>query len=1439
MVNTSSTSSPNSGRLGSSSGNERKRYYYSNNPNIRHGSPLPGNNYQKKNQHNSYQNGNLSSNSPIMSSSGNNSHHSYSQNSYSNQNMGPHLYSTVTNNPNLIPSSKSSTNFNSMKTSRYDPNSISRPSSSNRVGSRYNPEEKPPSQQHTNDSTNISRYSGSRYNPQSKNSISNISNFNNSSPASSSTDISSSINSHFSSANRSRPRSIDSSKDHISHNYQTSNTNNISTATNDPNSSYSRLINNSSPRWKNTNSPVTSNTGNSPLTTTTPNSFGEKDIPSSTRTLQWKQQRNKYSSNLTSSYVAPTPKRYNPNPIAKLNKYNEMEQSQLDQQLQEEQLKKSEPTLSTAASNPHSLGSSLINSVAHQIKVGESIDENEPTMDSSDSSNSPLFKNEKLNKKSDEIQIEKIIPINLPSTPTKAKAKKTVKPYLWSPPIHPTTTPSKENLVESKAIASESTIPGLKLSSEETKMPEKTEIKRVPTPSLIADYEFLYDPNLLKTNFEKVKASLPVPVGYTEPINQINSCIFPMLKAETRLWELKNQERESIISKQKYLLKNPITNINEYPFVKENVLIYHQALKPMLLQALSKTKRYTYVRKLELTKEYLNLKKEWDEECEELDNISNELRSEELEHKKMKEKEQQEKLQREKELMEEQYKANSSSRRRNRADFVDDTDMESVLLQIDPDYKHHQNAAAIPAMTIDPLEKYSMKFQDVNNLVTDKDMWSARVLTEGIDNFTEREHELFIEAYLTYPKKFGKISAYIGNLRTPEECVLHYYRTKRKVDYKKLMMERNKKRKGGTGIKKARKKKEKSTELETEDKSITDIDTTYTQEVEDISAKNPPQPVQETKVERVEETKIEQIEETKIEQVKNKPIEKPLEQTTTNNEVSSMEQTEIEVQTNEIKEVSVTVDEIVEVPVPIEPSKETKPNESKEIEQVSIQTAEPFVEPQAKETVMTQNIITEEEVPEENIQSEDTLQNKRPLSETDIKEESNAVETDDQDSSLYNDYQYESSGLDINGVHNQRKRMKQSAEHKSSYWSVKEANLFPELLKKHGSQWSLISDALGTKSTTMVRNYYQRNAAQLGWKLIVEDADSKRNVTTSGSVRQSQILIQAGQTAHMGIQNGIPPQQKPALGFFSSPDNPGSRSNSTSMPSSVQQPFAPETIGKDLFTQSSIPAVALPLPRLPSIQLGRPSSFEQSVSENRNELAGTSQTMMPTGSKPQIALSSTTFGNNSSGGSRISDLLNSFSSPPNEVRNVDLPPLQSNVNHVIVQEPQLSASNPRSSITSLLNTETSTLPPTRTAIGNNTLLTGHVSSSLRTETTPSSSSSTGYKVSQQIKSQNNVTTSQENILPTPISEMLQSAKVSPEATINTAATNSYQQVGTTANIQVPQQATTIQEHNILSFNFSKDPLAALAAIASAPETMASLLPEASTSSPPKSTNSNQ
>lgn len=111
----------------------------------------------------------------------------------------------------------------------------------------------------------------------------------------------------------------------------------------------------------------------------------------------------------------------------------------------------------------------------------------------------------------------------------------------------------------------------------------------------------------------------------------------------------------------------------------------------------------------------------------------------------------------------------------------------------DPLYKAEKLAAKIPEMITNPLERDSYMYLDCNNLIGDKGQWCKQRFKE-VDNFTQKEHDAFCEFFSLHPKKFGRISALMGGLRTRGDCVNHYYRTKKTTNYKQLVATKSKRK---------------------------------------------------------------------------------------------------------------------------------------------------------------------------------------------------------------------------------------------------------------------------------------------------------------------------------------------------------------------------------------------------------------------------------------------------------------------------------------------------------------------------------------------------------------------------------------------------------------------------------------------------------------------
>ncbi|CDO92815.1 unnamed protein product [Kluyveromyces dobzhanskii CBS 2104] len=740
---------------------------------------------------------------------------------------------------------------------------------------------------------------------------------------------------------------------------------------------------------------------------------------------------------------------------------------------------------------------------------------------------------------------------------------------------------------------------------------------------------------------------LPAQQPYPEPLVPIEKCIFPMLESEMKLWLLKNRSREERIKDQKYLLKKPVKHLFEYPFFSQTWIIHDQAIKPVILKNLSQIKRYEYLRKLQLKDQFFKLEDSWLKKCKKMAALSDTFLKSNLATDQVKDGDDQENIDHPKESMNQRP---SSSRRRNRADFVDDNDIENVLLQIDPDYKHHQLAASIPAMFINPIDRYSLKFKDVNNLVTDKDKWASRLLTDHVDTFTEIEHELFIEGYLAHPKKFGKISNYMGGLRTPEECVLHYYKTKKKSKYKKLLLEKNRKRKASIGRRRKDKSDSKKMDSE-EDKTDTGISLPSASEIE----KNNPL-ASSSEALAVEQAAPEEI----VPDVEAKPsltveTQRVIEQngsTSTKPDIPSVEEpvsvgqsismqqpgpderpANVEQPENVVQPEFVAQPEIIEHPptlakkteISAESSKglllestETKKESDTETENEATIDGDSNIRSQALHSTVTvpqavymvqEHVLVSSKPNEQLVPSTaGIVSTPAAPNEPNGKVDHPTPSFDGTDSHTKSDDEVslkhslsDQSNVD-NSEHPMKKKFKQAdAAHKSSYWSVQEAKKFPELIKEFGSNWSAISQKLGTKSTTMVKNYFQRKAEQNGWYTIIEMGSNNLATSTSpvSSVDQSTKPISiapapntacaipvtsltspivtsenAAEKTSVGPSTfqTIPKQQKPAVGFFTDSKLPA-----------IHKPSFSLAGNEDSFSRLPTPTQGLPPPHMPVI----------------------------------------------------------------------------------------------------------------------------------------------------------------------------------------------------------------------------------------------------------------
>lgn len=523
------------------------------------------------------------------------------------------------------------------------------------------------------------------------------------------------------------------------------------------------------------------------------------------------------------------------------------------------------------------------------------------------------------------------------------------------------------------------------------------------------------------------------------PLQKIETYIFPMTKVAQRVWELKNHPREDIIEASSYLLKRPIKDFEDYPFLSRNLLVHEQGFKLKLLEKLSVLKGTTFDNKISLWNEYSHRSDDWNERCVDMESQLGELYPKQ--QGEGEEKQQQEEFEPEQQ---------QSSRRgryhgdtvRSEAEFLEILKNLEKEKEADPLYKAELLAAKIPDMILNPVLK-NLKHTNVNNLVTDKEEWAKRMSLDRIDTFTKHEHEMFCEAFLSYPKRFGRISTAMGGLRTPEECVLHYYKTKKTVtDYKQLLASKKKRNRKG---------KTTNRRVSNKSKNPTSSNTSV-----------PNTPAVETPIDSGGEEKELALE----------------------NFIPKENPEEVYTETGRRRRAAAPV---------FDSSKGPKPTV---VEQAPEEERKPSVDnTSANET-----------------QDEDTKVNKAPQ-----KKKARGIKAKKRE-----EVKVDVASVQAPPVENDEGKNGRAI---TSYWSVKDMNHFVSLVGEFGTQWSIISERMKTKSTTMVRNYFYRNADAQGLRSVAEAADRK-NLTYPnypGSVdNNTQVMDQQSQL------------KKPPLGVFSS-----------------------------------------------------------------------------------------------------------------------------------------------------------------------------------------------------------------------------------------------------------------------------------------------------------------
>jgi hypothetical protein len=96
--------------------------------------------------------------------------------------------------------------------------------------------------------------------------------------------------------------------------------------------------------------------------------------------------------------------------------------------------------------------------------------------------------------------------------------------------------------------------------------------------------------------------------------------------------------------------------------------------------------------------------------------------------------------------------------------------------------------AVIPDM-LEPREAKATIYKDTNNIVETSQAMEVFGFLPPPNDFTAEEHEKFTSAFMSYPKKWGKIAESLPG-RDFKQCIVHYYLTKEEIKYKAKLNKR-------------------------------------------------------------------------------------------------------------------------------------------------------------------------------------------------------------------------------------------------------------------------------------------------------------------------------------------------------------------------------------------------------------------------------------------------------------------------------------------------------------------------------------------------------------------------------------------------------------------------------------------------------------------------
>ena len=99
-----------------------------------------------------------------------------------------------------------------------------------------------------------------------------------------------------------------------------------------------------------------------------------------------------------------------------------------------------------------------------------------------------------------------------------------------------------------------------------------------------------------------------------------------------------------------------------------------------------------------------------------------------------------------------------------------------------------EKEAKIPDM-FEPYEAKAAVYKDTNNKIPVASAMDVFGFLPPPNDFTPIEHERFTNAFMAYPKKWGKIAEALPG-RDYQQCIVHYYLTKEEIKYKAKLNKR-------------------------------------------------------------------------------------------------------------------------------------------------------------------------------------------------------------------------------------------------------------------------------------------------------------------------------------------------------------------------------------------------------------------------------------------------------------------------------------------------------------------------------------------------------------------------------------------------------------------------------------------------------------------------